>query len=386
MQTEARAARRRHPGQSLDLEVKAFVHVEDDGVTALSFRSRTRRSTPTRSRPCASPSARSGLARCRRNDASPASRPSRAAAPADRRARDERLEAAAPARRAARAKAEISLGDFARSLGRAATVARPRPGPRGALTLGDRPRHSHRARRGRNPIPAAELAGEVAALDRLVAAREGAAAPDAPAPSNMTAVLQEKQVLHGDERWPRKAEGRRVVAEIARVLAAARGARARRGRLLDRRARAADGAQLPRRRRPAVSHGDPLADLAVIRSPPRPRPPRRPARARRDPRRDDGDRARAAAVNSSEALKARRDAERAERRRNSDSRSGPTSRPNVTARRPARRSAAARRRATRRKPGRRGRAVSGDRSGSSNCRRRASSPHGRTASAASGAC
>src|SRR5437764_1341240 len=40
----------------------------------------------------------------------------------------------------------------------------------------------------------------------------------AAAPSNVTAVLQEKQALYGDERWRRKAEGARVVSEVTRVL------------------------------------------------------------------------------------------------------------------------------------------------------------------------
>ena len=116
----------------------------------------------------------------------------------------ERLELLRQRDELARVKAEISLGDFARSLGRAATV-------RGHFT----PEPDGIGIRFQSP----ELGGEPAALGSAsLELAKVPPAPDAAAPSNLTAVLQEKQALYADERWPRKAEGRRVVAEIGRVL------------------------------------------------------------------------------------------------------------------------------------------------------------------------
>ena len=144
-----------------------------------------------------------------------------------------------------RVKAEMSLGDFARSLGRAATVAEAAAPDRAVRSL------SATVRAHFTPEPDGiglrfqppELGGQTAGLGSAsLELAKVPPAPDAAAPSNLTAVLQEKQALYADERWPRKAEGKRVVAEITRVLGLLRGrAGARRGRLLDRRARAADG-------------------------------------------------------------------------------------------------------------------------------------------------
>lgn len=133
----------------------------------------------------------------------------------------ERLELLRQRDELARVKAEISLGDFARSLGRAATVAEAASPDRAVRSLSATVRGHFTPEPGGVGIrfQPPELAGEVAALGSAsLQLAKVPPAPDAPAPSNLTAVLQEKQVLYGDERWPRKAEGRRVVAEITRVL------------------------------------------------------------------------------------------------------------------------------------------------------------------------
>jgi hypothetical protein len=121
----------------------------------------------------------------------------------------------------ARVKAELSLGDFARSLGRAATVAEAAAPDRAVRSL------SATIRGHFTPEPDGigirfqppELGGQTAGLGSAsLQLAKVPPAPDAAAPSNLTAVLQEKQALYADERWARKAEGRRVVAEITRVL------------------------------------------------------------------------------------------------------------------------------------------------------------------------
>lgn len=121
----------------------------------------------------------------------------------------------------ARVKAEMSLGDFARSLGRAATVAEAAAPDRAVRSV------SATIQAHFTPEPDGigirfqppELRGQAAALGSAsLRLAKVPPAPDGAAPSNLTAVLQEKQLLYADERWPRKAEGRRVVAEITRVL------------------------------------------------------------------------------------------------------------------------------------------------------------------------
>jgi hypothetical protein len=121
----------------------------------------------------------------------------------------------------ARVKAEMSLGDFARSLGRAATVAEAAAPDRAVRSLAATvrahflPSPDGVALRFQPPELGGQTAGLGSASLRLAKVPPAA---DAPAPSNLTAVLQEKQALYADERWPRKAEGRRVVGEITRVL------------------------------------------------------------------------------------------------------------------------------------------------------------------------
>lgn len=121
----------------------------------------------------------------------------------------------------ARVKAEMSLGDFARSLGRAATVAEAAAPDRAVRSL------SATVQAHFTPEPDGigirfqppELRGQTAGLGSAsLQLTKVPPSPGAAAPSNLTAVLQEKQALYADERWPRKAEGTRVVAEIARVL------------------------------------------------------------------------------------------------------------------------------------------------------------------------
>jgi hypothetical protein len=133
----------------------------------------------------------------------------------------ERLELLRQRDELARVKAEISLGDFARSLGRAATVAEAAAPDRAVRSLSATVRGHFTPEPGGVGIrfQPPELAGRPDALGSAsLQLAKVPPAPDAPAPSNLGAVLQEKQLLYADERWPRKAEGRRVVAEITRVL------------------------------------------------------------------------------------------------------------------------------------------------------------------------
>jgi hypothetical protein len=133
----------------------------------------------------------------------------------------EKLELVRQRDELARAKAEMSLGDFARSLGRAATVAEAAAPDRAVRSL------SATIRAHFTPEPDGigirfqppELGGLTAGLGSAsLELAKVPPAPDAAAPSNLTAVLQEKQALYSDEHWPRKAEGRKVVGEITRVL------------------------------------------------------------------------------------------------------------------------------------------------------------------------
>jgi len=133
----------------------------------------------------------------------------------------ERLELLRQRDELARVKAEISLGDFARSLGRAATVAEAAAPDRAVRSLSATVRGHFTPEPGGVGIrfQPPELAGRPEGLGSAsLQLAKVPPAPDAPAPSNLGAVLQEKQLLYADERWPRKAEGRRVVAEITRVL------------------------------------------------------------------------------------------------------------------------------------------------------------------------
>ncbi|HSS80453.1 MAG TPA: hypothetical protein VLK24_04560 [Gaiellaceae bacterium] len=133
----------------------------------------------------------------------------------------ERLELLRQRDELARVKAEISLGDFARGLGRAATVAEAAAPDRAVRSLSATVRGHFTPEPGGVGIrfQPPELGGRPDALGSAsLQLAKVPPAPDAPAPSNLGAVLQEKQLLYADERWPRKAEGRRVVAEIIRVL------------------------------------------------------------------------------------------------------------------------------------------------------------------------
>lgn len=133
----------------------------------------------------------------------------------------EKLELLDQREKLARVKAEISLADLARGLATAATAGEASAPDRavrslaatvqGHFTVGpdgvgirfQPPELGHRtAGLGRASLELAKLPPPAAAA----------------APSNLTAVLQEKQALYSDERWRRTAEGARVVSEIVRVL------------------------------------------------------------------------------------------------------------------------------------------------------------------------
>lgn len=122
----------------------------------------------------------------------------------------------------ARVKAEISLADFARSLGRAATMAEAATPDRAVRSLSATvqahfaPGPDGVGLRFQPPELGDRTAGLGSASLELAKVPPS---PDAAAPSNLGAVFTEKQALYSDERWPRKAEGRRVVAEVTRVLA-----------------------------------------------------------------------------------------------------------------------------------------------------------------------
>jgi hypothetical protein len=133
----------------------------------------------------------------------------------------EKLELLKQREELARVKGQISLADLARGLARAATV--------GEAAAPDRAVHSLAASvQGHFTVEPdgvairfqpPELGDKTAGLGR--ASFELAKLPppvSAAAPTNLTAVLQEKQTLYSDERWRRKAEGGRVVSEITRVL------------------------------------------------------------------------------------------------------------------------------------------------------------------------
>jgi hypothetical protein len=120
-----------------------------------------------------------------------------------------------------RVKAELSLADLARGLARAATAGEASAPDRAVRSLAATVQgHFTIGPEGvgiRFQPP--ELGDKTAGLGR--ASFELAKLPPpaaAAAPSNLTAVLQEKQALYSDERWRRKAEGTKVVSEITRVL------------------------------------------------------------------------------------------------------------------------------------------------------------------------
>jgi hypothetical protein len=133
----------------------------------------------------------------------------------------EKLELYKQREELARVKAEISLADLARGLATAATAGEAAAPDRAVRSLAASVQGHFTvgpdgvAIRFQPP----ELGDRPAALGR--ASFELAKLPppiSAAAPTNLTAVLQEKQALYGDERWRRKAEGARVVSEITRVL------------------------------------------------------------------------------------------------------------------------------------------------------------------------
>ena len=133
----------------------------------------------------------------------------------------EKLELYKQREELARVKAELSLADLVRSLGRAAAAGEASAPDRAVRSLAATVQGHFTV--GPDGVgirfQPPELGDRTAGLGR--ASFELAKLPPpaaAAAPSNLTAVLQEKQALYGDERWRRKAEGARVVSEIVRVL------------------------------------------------------------------------------------------------------------------------------------------------------------------------
>lgn len=133
----------------------------------------------------------------------------------------EKLELLKQREELARVKGEISLADLARGLARAATVGEAAAPDRAVRSLAASVQGHFTiepdgvAIRFQPP----ELGDKTAGLGR--ASFELAKLPppvSVAAPTNLTAVLQEKQALYGDERWRRQAEGGRVVSEVTRVL------------------------------------------------------------------------------------------------------------------------------------------------------------------------
>jgi hypothetical protein len=136
----------------------------------------------------------------------------------------EKLELHRQREELARAKAEISLADLARSFATAATAGEAAAPDRAIRSLAATVQgHFTFGPEGvgmRFQPP--ELGDRTAGLGQ--ASFELAKLPPpagAAAPTNLAAVLQEKQALYGDERWRRKTEGARVVSEITRVLGVA---------------------------------------------------------------------------------------------------------------------------------------------------------------------
>jgi hypothetical protein len=135
----------------------------------------------------------------------------------------EKLELHKQREELARVKAEISLADLARGLARAATAGEASAPDRAVRSLAAtvQGHFTFEADGVGIRFQPPELGDRTAGLGR--ASFELAKLPppvSAAAPTNLTAVLQEKQALYGDERWRRKAEGARVVGEIVRVLGA----------------------------------------------------------------------------------------------------------------------------------------------------------------------
>jgi len=133
----------------------------------------------------------------------------------------EKLELHKQREELARLKAEISLADLARSFATAATAGEAAAPDRAVRSLAATVQGHFTV--GPDGVgirfQPPELGDRTAGLGR--ASLELAKLPPpatAAAPSNLTAVLQEKQALYSDERWRRKAEGARVVSEVVRVL------------------------------------------------------------------------------------------------------------------------------------------------------------------------
>lgn len=133
----------------------------------------------------------------------------------------EKLELHEQREELARVKAEISLADLARSLARAATAGEASAPDRAVRSLAATVQGHFTVDPDGVGIrfQPPELGHRTAGLGR--ASFELAKLPppaSEAAPTNLNAVLQEKQALYGDERWRRQAEGARVVSEIVRVL------------------------------------------------------------------------------------------------------------------------------------------------------------------------
>jgi len=133
----------------------------------------------------------------------------------------EKLELYKQREELARVKADLSLEDLARSLALAAAAGEASAPDRAVRSLSATVQGHFTV--GPDGVgirfQPPELGDRTAGLGR--ASFELAKLPPpaaAAAPSNLTAVLQEKQVLYGDDRWRRRAEGARVVSEIVRVL------------------------------------------------------------------------------------------------------------------------------------------------------------------------
>jgi hypothetical protein len=139
----------------------------------------------------------------------------------------EKLELLKQREELARVKGEISLPDLARGLARAATVGEVAAPDRAVRSLAASVQGHFMVEPDGVAIrfQPPELGDKTAGLGR--ASFELAKLPppvSAAAPTNLTAVLQEKQALYSDERWRRQAEGGRVVSEVTRVLGVTPGA------------------------------------------------------------------------------------------------------------------------------------------------------------------
>jgi hypothetical protein len=134
----------------------------------------------------------------------------------------EKLELREQREELARVKAEVSVADLVRGFGRAASV--------GEASMPDRAIRSLTATVQGHVTPDADDIGIRFQPPELGARTGGLASasfelakvppsPDAPAFPNLAGVLQEKQALYADPRWPRQADASRVVSAVTRALA-----------------------------------------------------------------------------------------------------------------------------------------------------------------------